>query len=561
MFSVDCADFWDPGVSFSLIRQRINPAHTGRTSRLEALNDQLTRQAFGLAASELAVAFCSTPETTKEGQSVTHLNRTSIPLGGAAPSPSFDPRAGRIIGVAASRQDLSVPAINPHAWGLLYSKVAELIFIGLLLAYLYPFLFFISGIDPTIRAELQSDYSKLVYYLQMVLPFLCFAAALAYRGSSVALYLPPAITFYMVICLASSIWSVSFYESFRDATLMFLYVAATAAICQVLDIEVFCKAIIKVLAFIAVASVLVAVAFPKYGTHQAQIDSLDGLREGLWRGVFVHKNILGATAAVSLFIFVLCGRFIGRSIILRAICIVSALACTIFAQSTSATVSFFVVLSYYTLIRMIPTTGSILLAIVASVCVVAYTSFLFLSDDIVAVVGKDATFTGRTYIWEIALDLIWQKPILGFGYSASTTSVLRPILTSTVGSTAVDAHNGYLDALLGTGAVGLISLILCLASAIVTATNQIKVSAGCERDCFVLLLCFPVVASFLAFSEVHPVGQVQGALGALVYMSFVAIPYYVRKGRYSRLCAQERFEVAAHERFGNPQSRPSARRP
>jgi O-antigen ligase len=535
VFSVDCTDFWDPGVSFSLIRQRINPAHTGRTSGLEALNDQLTRQAFGLAASELAVAFCSTPETTKEGQSVTHLNRTSIPLGGAAPSPSFDPRAGRIIGVAASRQDLSVPAINPHAWGLRYSKVAEVIFIGLLLVYLYPFLFFISGIDPTIRAELQSDV-KLVYYLQMVLPFLCFAVALAYRGSSVALYLPPAITFYMVICLASSIWSVSFYESFRDATLMFLYVAATAAICQVLDIEVFCKAIVKVLAFISVASVLVAVALPKYGTHQAQIDALDGLPEGLWRGVFVHKNLLGATAALSLFIFALCGRFIGRSIILRAICIVSAFACTIFAQSTSATVSSFVVLFYYALIRIIPATGSILLAIVVSVCVVAYTSFLFLSDDIIAAVGKDPTFTGRTYIWEITLGLIWQKPILGFGYSASTTYVLRPIITSTVGLTAVDTHNGYLDALLGTGAVGLISLILCLASALVTATNQIKVSAGCERDCFVLLLSFPVAASFLAFSEVHPVGRVQGALGALVYMSFVAIPYYVRKGRYSLLC-------------------------
>jgi exopolysaccharide production protein ExoQ len=433
--------------------------------------------------------------------------------------------------VTASRQDLSVPAINSQAWGLLYSKAAELLFIGLLLVYLYPFLFLISGIDPTIRIELQSG-TKVVYYLQMLLPFLCIATALAYRGSSVVVYLPPAIAFYMVICLASSIWSVSFYDSFRDASLLFLYVAATAAICQVLDIEVFCRAVVKVLAFITVASVLVAVALPKYGTHQAQIDALDGLREGLWRGVFIHKNLLGATAALSLFIFAMCGRLIGRSIILRATCIVSALACTIFAQSTSATVSIVVVLFYYALIRMIPATGSILLAIVASVCVFAYTSFLFFSDDVVAIVGKDATFTGRTYIWENVLNLIWQRPILGFGYSAGTTDVLRPILTSTVGLTAVDAHNGYLDTLLGTGTVGLMALILCLASAVVTATNRIKVSAGSERDCFVLLLSFPVAASFLSFSEVHPVARVQGTLGALVYMSFVTIPYYVRKSRW-----------------------------
>ena len=49
---------------------------------------------------------------------------------------------------------------------------------------------------------------------------------------------------------------------------MFLYILAIAAVCQVLDIGVFCKIIVKLLAFLVLASVVMAVAFPKYGLHQ-----------------------------------------------------------------------------------------------------------------------------------------------------------------------------------------------------------------------------------------------------------------------------------------------------
>jgi len=70
--------------------------------------------------------------------------------------------------------------------GLIYSKIAELLFIGLLLVFIYPFASLISGVDPTVPIEGQSQ-NKIVYHLQVAFPFFCLAMALLYRGSGICL--------------------------------------------------------------------------------------------------------------------------------------------------------------------------------------------------------------------------------------------------------------------------------------------------------------------------------------------------------------------------------------
>ena len=41
------------------------------------------------------------------------------------------------------------------------------------------------------------------------------------------------------------------------------------------------------------------------------------------------------------------------------------------------------------------------------------------ADSLLAVFGKNSTLTGRTDIWLATLDLIKQKPLLGWGYMAA----------------------------------------------------------------------------------------------------------------------------------------------
>jgi exopolysaccharide production protein ExoQ len=413
----------------------------------------------------------------------------------------------------------------PQIDGLIYSKVAELLFIGLLLVFIYPFFFVISGVDPTLPTEEQSP-AKLVYFLQVVFPFSCIGIALMCRGSD--LCLPGAIMIYPIVCLASIIWSVNPYDTLKYATLMFLYVLAIAAVCQVLDIGVFCKVIARVLVFLILASLAMAVAFPEYGTHQLTDMSRD-VHDGEWRGVFLHKNLLGATACISVFIFLFLGRLTEASLALRVTCIVAAIACLIFAQSAGSWVATCVLLVYLCLIRSAPVSGNVLMLIVVGVSALALGAFLPFSDHIAAVLGRDATFTGRTDIWALVLDAVWQKPLLGFGYAVATGDFkgISPVQELGAGH----AHNGYLDVLLGTGAVGLVLLIFSILSVVVTAISRLKTCSGLERDCLMLLLFFPITSLVFSFFEAFPISDVQNVLGALNFLSLTAIPLYLRGDR------------------------------
>lgn len=416
---------------------------------------------------------------------------------------------------------------HPPIDGYIYSKVVELLFIGLLLVFIYPFFFVISGMDPTIPGEEQSQ-TKIVYFLQMAFPFFCLAIAFMYRGSDV--WLPGVILIYPIVCLASTMWSVNPYDTFKYASLFLLYILAIAAVCHILDIGVFCKIIVRVLAFLILASVVMAVTFPKYGIHQATDNLQDG-HVGLWRGVFGHKNQLGGAASISIFTFLFFPSLISASVGFRVICIAAAIACLIFAQSAGSWVALCMLSIYYWLIVAAPVSRNTLMLIVFGLSALALTALFFCSEDLVAVVGRDASFSGRTDIWPLVLDAVWQKPLLGFGYYAATADFMRPLLVAGLGRDAVDAHNGYLDVLLGTGIVGLVILLCCFSSVIVTGIDRVKTSARPERDFFMLLVSFPILSLLYSFFEAEGISGVQDVLDALTFLSLTAVPLYSRLDR------------------------------
>lgn len=81
-------------------------------------------------------------------------------------------------------------------------------------------------------------------------------------------------------------------------------------------------------------------------------------------------------------------------------------------------------------------------------------AFAFL---IVDVLGRDLTFTGRTFIWDKALDAFTKSPVFGVGEISNDAS--RDLIGAT------HAHNYYLDLLYKNGIIGfllfMIILIIC----------------------------------------------------------------------------------------------------
>ena len=91
--------------------------------------------------------------------------------------------------------------------------------------------------------------------------------------------------------------------------------------------------------------------------------------------------------------------------------------------------------------------------------VAAAHGLLAASDVFLAVLGKDATLTGRTKIWAAVMRRIQERPWLGYGYAAvwSDTDTWAPLawITRQAGFRAFHAHNSWLEQWLGLGVVGL----------------------------------------------------------------------------------------------------------
>ena len=89
------------------------------------------------------------------------------------------------------------------------------------------------------------------------------------------------------------------------------------------------------------------------------------------------------------------------------------------------------------------------------------------ADLLLGVFGKDSTLTGRTDIWLATLDLIKQKPLLGWGYMATwvPTDPQTAAIWEEFRWPVPNAHNAYLDVTLQLGLVGLGLLLTIIAVA------------------------------------------------------------------------------------------------
>ena len=96
----------------------------------------------------------------------------------------------------------------------------------------------------------------------------------------------------------------------------------------------------------------------------------------------------------------------------------------------------------------------------AGACAVAGVVFVNL-DAILGMLGRDTTLTGRTAVWSYVLQMSAERPLIGYGYAAffEAEPIARYVMDSFDWAIPT-AHNGYLEALLGLGWIGLVLLLV-----------------------------------------------------------------------------------------------------
>jgi exopolysaccharide production protein ExoQ len=86
-----------------------------------------------------------------------------------------------------------------------------------------------------------------------------------------------------------------------------------------------------------------------------------------------------------------------------------------------------------------------------------------------ATLGRDATFTGRSYIWDVVRQVGWQHAIQGVGYSGYWVRHREFPVVGIVN----EGHNGYLDVFVETGLTG-VGLLLAMTAAFARQLNRDK---------------------------------------------------------------------------------------
>jgi exopolysaccharide production protein ExoQ len=288
------------------------------------------------------------------------------------------------------------------------------------------------------------------------------------------------LIFFLCLATISMVWSAypltTLYRLYR----LYALVLACVLFCLAgWKPERFAKAVLPAVLFLTVASIIYAVIDPNGVLEPAEYNGMI-LPElvGAWRGVTLHKNTLGAMAAIG--VIVACSELVGKkgARFLSWMVLLTSIVCLIGAKSSTAI--FTAVFGVALMLLLLKAPGIKNRRIVHAMTFTLVTFFLIYSlgvlnlvpglgaviEPIVALSGKDMTFSGRTTIWAIMKDEILQHPLLGIGYASYWLGPDFPspafIFKIRMYIYPGEAHNGYLDVMNELGVLGISALIAYL---------------------------------------------------------------------------------------------------
>lgn len=215
------------------------------------------------------------------------------------------------------------------------------------------------------------------------------------------------------------------------------------------------------LALIGVLSLVTVLAFPNIGVHQA------GAHEGSWKGVYLHKNLLGREMALAALLCLACAVHARRPIVRTAWFVGSIAALVLVVGSSSITGWLVVVVSVLALaiLRASRERGPLRSAL-AVATLVGLVVAPFVIGSVVraffALIGRDATLSGRMTLWRLALEDIQDRPLFGYGYGAFWPSDFGSAISEQLAWRVVHAHNGWIELLLAVGLIGSVPIVAML---------------------------------------------------------------------------------------------------
>jgi len=208
----------------------------------------------------------------------------------------------------------------------------------------------------------------------------------------------------------------------------------------------------------------------------------------LWVGLYFNRNSLAPVAAICLlascFVLppVVFGKHrwtAGRSAAVLAVAAVDAVAIVLLIGSKSRTSLFalaaaVIVCTAVAVARHWVASPRARAGLVAGLVVAGMAVVAVSASWISGRLGRDTSLNGRNDIWSVVLHRARERPVTGWGFNAAwyDTAFREPLSDGTVLAPVIrEAHNGYLELLLGAGPV---ALVLGVAAVVVGMVRAVK---------------------------------------------------------------------------------------
>ncbi|MBP2314930.1 O-antigen ligase family protein [Azospirillum soli] len=362
--------------------------------------------------------------------------------------------------------------------------------------------------------------------------------ALITSRPSLALRIPtasPALSMIVVLTFLSAIWSLYPDATLRRSvaflftTLFGLYLALRYTFPEII------RMIATALSILLVMSYVVVFAVPSIG--------LDAhMHVGAWKGIFWQKNVTGRMMVW----LVLCLLWLdwmreGKRWLVRSL-LLGALLLIVMSRSGTGLVTSILVASVLFVTSFVR--GDIRrfapgMAFIGAVAVIAAIGGATFWHDILYMLGRDPTLTGRTVLWEHTLHSIQDRFLLGYGYGAYWFGAYGPGSMFIHGWGIDSAHNGWIEVWLDLGLPGVILIAMILGRILIQGFFANRYAANRGEPAWI----FTLGCAFLLISISESVFMERHSLNWIVLV--IAVTRLVQRSRMLRLHARH-MKAQAH---------------
>lgn len=308
----------------------------------------------------------------------------------------------------------------------------------------------------------------------------------------------------LVLALLSALWAPNMGLSLRRGIAVFLASVFGLYFAARFTIQEQIRLLTWFFALVVISSFVFVFIFPEYGIY-------DMSKYGIvLRGIFTHKNTLGRIAALIAGFFLLFTLPATRWHWKAWLLVILAAVLVFYSRSVGALVTFAVLVILYPFYKTLRWdsalngvfySGALALAMGVSAVVINNLDAFF------GILGRDATLTGRTGLWEAVVYMIMKRPLLGYGYSGfwlGEGSAPNRQVWLMAGWQPNHAHNGFLDLGLALGGIGIILFLTTYFVAFMRAIKLASVGRTVRNYWPLMYLVFMAVTNLVEVSILKP---------------------------------------------------------